>query len=1221
MAINSNADIIRTLLRGHWYPYLPFDPSPKQLAFCALPHTEALYGGAAGSGKLIPLDEVLPSPNGWVTMGSLRVGDSLFDEKGKVCKVTKVYETNPEPSLVQFTFDDGTTVVSCVDHQWVTMTDKERELAYKRRPEYREERQLKRPSRAGGNRSASQTAGIVLSNKTRKYNYLSPPAGEIRTTQQIVNTLRYRGRANHSIPVAEPIQLPEKEYLLDPYLLGCWLGDGSAESGRITGLDEEIFTAFVEAGFVVREHKNPVSKGILGLFPILKKLGVAGNKHVPAEYLWGSINQRLALLQGLMDTDGYVDSNGHCEFTNTNKALAETVVQLINSLGNKAVISEGRATLNGKDCGPKYRISWSGTLCPFRLSRKVVRWKPPKTPSTRLRYIIKADFVASRPGKCIQVDSSKSLFLVGRQMVPTHNSAVLLMDALRYVDVPNYAAIIFRRSLTDLKRNGGLLDLAFQWLGPRLGKDCYYEASTHMFKWANNASLTFGYIGSATAWEHYQGGNYQYIGWDELTQHSQQDYGEMFSRLRRNGCALHADFPQPDCNVCVGYKHLRNVPLKVRGTCVDSGDVLTEGGWKPIQDILPGEKVYSVSSDGCLQLKEVLGSYQNDWDGSLIRIKKKNLYMSFTPEHRLVHITRRGKYKIVPWEDHKGSSLMLARAPLSLEAFGVSYTDDELAFLGLFLAEGCTNSVVRRGNYKVVVTQCKKENQSRIADLLTRLGYNWNLSKNGDFQITNKALWERFRVFGKAHQKYVPRDILKNATKEQLEILFSWMVFGDGSQKTKEGSITYVTSSKQLADDVSEIGLKLSYKVMINHQVLPNPNHNDRYNIYLTQWTTTPVTLVDKGLVRNDVTSITYKGKVYCLKVEENENFIIRQKGVVWISGNTNPGGRGHIWVKKRFKLFKNKASKIPNPITLKNEMWESGDPEKPYLPGFFVDNPGLDHETYKKNLKLIGDRQREAQLLEGDWDWVAGGVFDPGWFLNKYEYRNGYYAILSPTTGIATGSFHEKSLRIFTVVDVACSVREGMGDRSFRASQGGELPASWTVIGTFGLTPKNELLVLDIKRFQQEAPAIFDGIKKTCHEYRPMYVALEANGPGKPIAQMLHQMGVPIKEVITFVDKPSNSAEAQVRCKQGKVLLPKDDSAIWVNDFLGEVTTWTGHPHETDDQVDVLSNACHEFTRLCGNMDRKAAAILHARDLPFVSKKHGRIFDYPTQMDLLPYN
>ena len=901
MAINSNADIIRTLLRGHWYPYLPFDPSPKQLAFCALPHTEALYGGAAGSGKLIPLDEVLPSPNGWVTMGSLRVGDSLFDEKGKVCKVTKVYETNPEPSLVQFTFDDGTTVVSCVDHQWVTMTDKERELAYKRRPEYREERQLKRPSRAGGNRSASQTAGIVLSNKTRKYNYLSPPAGEIRTTQQIVNTLRYRGRANHSIPVAEPIQLPEKEYLLDPYLLGCWLGDGSAESGRITGLDEEIFTAFVEAGFVVREHKNPVSKGILGLFPILKKLGVAGNKHVPAEYLWGSINQRLALLQGLMDTDGYVDSNGHCEFTNTNKALAETVVQLINSLGNKAVISEGRATLNGKDCGPKYRISWSGTLCPFRLSRKVVRWKPPKTPSTRLRYIIKADFVASRPGKCIQVDSSKSLFLVGRQMVPTHNSAVLLMDALRYVDVPNYAAIIFRRSLTDLKRNGGLLDLAFQWLGPRLGKDCYYEASTHMFKWANNASLTFGYIGSATAWEHYQGGNYQYIGWDELTQHSQQDYGEMFSRLRRNGCALHADFPQPDCNVCVGYKHLRNVPLKVRGT--------------------------------------------------------------------------------------------------------------------------------------------------------------------------------------------------------------------------------------------------------------------------------------------------------------------------------TNPGGRGHIWVKKRFKLFKNKASKIPNPITGLNQMWESGDPEKPYLPGFFVDNPGLDHETYKKNLKLIGDRQREAQLLEGDWDWVAGGVFDPGWFLNKYEYRNGYYAILSPTTGIATGSFHEKSLRIFTVVDVACSVREGMGDRSFRASQGGELPASWTVIGTFGLTPKNELLVLDIKRFQQEAPAIFDGIKKTCHEYRPMYVALEANGPGKPIAQMLHQMGVPIKEVITFVDKPSNSAEAQVRCKQGKVLLPKDDSAIWVNDFLGEVTTWTGHPHETDDQVDVLSNACHEFTRLCGNMDRKAAAILHARDLPFVSKKHGRIFDYPTQMDLLPYN
>jgi hypothetical protein len=99
---------------------------------------------------------------------------------------------------------------------------------------------------------------------------------------------------------------------------------------------------------------------------------------------------------------------------------------------------------------------------------------------------------------------------------------------------------------------------------------------------------------------------------------------------------------------------------------------------------------------------------------------------------------------------------------------------------------------------------------------------------------------------------------------------------------------------------------------------------------------------------------------------------------------------------------------------------------------------------------------------------------------------------------------------------------------------------------------------------------------------------------------------------VITYMDKPSNSAEAQVRCQAGKVFLPKVDTTKWCDDFLGELTTWTGHPHEPDDQVDILSNAVHEFTRLAGNMDRKSLQTLHARDLPYVSKKHARVFDYP---------
>jgi len=476
-------------------------------------------------------------------------------------------------------------------------------------------------------------------------------------------------------------------------------------------------------------------------------------------------------------------------------------------------------------------------------------------------------------------------------------SAVLLMDALRYTDVPGYAAIIFRRSLTDLKRNGGLLDMAMQWLGPYIGQDLMYEPSTHMFKWYNGASLTFGYVGSYTAWEHYQGGNYQYIAWDELTQHSEQDYDEMFSRLRRNSCSLHGDFPQEGCPNCDLYSQLRLVPLRVRGA--------------------------------------------------------------------------------------------------------------------------------------------------------------------------------------------------------------------------------------------------------------------------------------------------------------------------------TNPGGRGHLWVKKRFKLYKTKDPKLINPVTKEPGIWVSGDPSKPFIPWFFVDNPGLDQETYDTTLRMIRDDQRKAQLLEGDWDWIANGVFRPDWFATRWEYVGGYYAILSPTTGVRTHSYHEKHLRVFVVVDVACSVREGVGERSFKQTQGGQLPASWTVMGVFAVTPKSELLVLDVIRFQQEAPGIFDALRKVCQKWMPMYVAIEVNGPGKPIAQQALQYGIPLKEVVSYVDKPSNSVEAQIRCRSGKVILPREDSTHWQNDFLGELTTWTGHPHETDDQVDVLSNAVHEFTRLCGNPDRDTTLKSHARDLPFVSSKHGKVFNYPSAMDL----
>jgi len=147
----------------------------------------------------------------------------------------------------------------------------------------------------------------------------------------------------------------------------------------------------------------------------------------------------------------------------------------------------------------------------------------------------------------------------------------------------------------------------------------------------------------------------------------------------------------------------------------------------------------------------------------------------------------------------------------------------------------------------------------------------------------------------------MPRGILDTASREELKLILDWLIIGDGHWQT-DTSCDYVTVSRQLADDVSEICTKLGYKVKVSKTVLENPNHHDRYDVHFVV-PKVPTTLVEpKRRDKTDTFLEDYKGKVYCVSVEDTENFIIRQKGTVWVSGNTtNSTGIGRRWVKERF--------------------------------------------------------------------------------------------------------------------------------------------------------------------------------------------------------------------------------------------------------------------------------------------------------------------------------
>ncbi len=274
----------------------------------------------------------------------------------------------------------------------------------------------------------------------------------IVTTREIHGTLRVGEHVNHSIGVCAPLSCPEQHLPVDPYVFGCWLGDGNSLTAQFSCADSEIVANIEAAGFEVRKQTwNRYAWGIVGLRARLRQLGVLGDKHVPDVYLRAAPYQRLGLLQGLMDTDGNIGTNGSVEFTNTNRRLVEAVVELAVSLGHKAVLHERRAILNGRDCGPKYVVRWTPPDPVFRLSRKLARQRlTGHRGAQSVRYVVDVRPIPSRPVRCITVDAPDHLYLASRSCIPTHNSVSLnvLVTCLLMRNPPDRVRLI----LIDPKR-------------------------------------------------------------------------------------------------------------------------------------------------------------------------------------------------------------------------------------------------------------------------------------------------------------------------------------------------------------------------------------------------------------------------------------------------------------------------------------------------------------------------------------------------------------------------------------------------------------------------------------------------------------------------------------------------------------------------------------------------------------------------------------------------
>jgi phosphate starvation-inducible PhoH-like protein len=369
-------------------------------------------------GRSQPLDAKVLTPSGYKSMGEISVGDEVVGSDGLPTKVLGVYPQG-ELDVYRVTFSDHTSVECSGDHLWQTTTLNQR--------------------RSG--------------------------AVGVRTTLEIQQTVKNKhGQKIHSIPIASPVHFDKHEPLpIDPYTLGALIGDGNFHPRACVTLcnPEEEITSRVACAVapklrLARAKRRPGDAPVYrvvqygkekngnALRTSLSDLGLRGklghDKFIPQAYLKASIQDRIDLLRGLMDTDGCATKNpgggSRVQFSSTSKRLSQDVQLLVESLGGTASIrkrehSDAEAhELRGRMIyhrRPSYVVEIKlSEFNPFYVRRKADRWSPQKP----LRLIAGVELVGRKQCQCIQVDAIDSLYLTDHCIVThnTFNKAVMIFD-------------------------------------------------------------------------------------------------------------------------------------------------------------------------------------------------------------------------------------------------------------------------------------------------------------------------------------------------------------------------------------------------------------------------------------------------------------------------------------------------------------------------------------------------------------------------------------------------------------------------------------------------------------------------------------------------------------------------------------------------------------------------------------------------------------------------
>jgi phosphate starvation-inducible protein PhoH len=400
--------------------------------------------GCAGTGKAQPLYSKILTPSGWTTMGKIKIGDYVLTPDGKKSKVSGIFPQGKK-HIYEIIFHDGSKTRCCLEHLWEI-------------------------------------------NSPTSWNRKKVGSKKIVNTQYIIDFLREKeirkSATNISIDLIEPVKTKNINLPLDPYLLGCLIGDGSltTPTPKFTTKDNSILEQLsnvLDENIVIKSCKGKKydynfvdslsrKNKSNSLTEILKDLGLQGKKSyektIPSIYVNSGTEQKLDLMRGLMDTDGTVDyRNGTVSFSTTSEILAKQVQEIIWSLGGICKITSRipTYTYDGiKKTGKRSYNVWITVRNPkelFTLQRKKDLCRETYDKLQYRRKIKNVNYVGEEDAQCIMIEDEKHLYITDDYII-THNTFITLYNALRDVldERTPYEKIYLVRSLVATREIGFL---------------------------------------------------------------------------------------------------------------------------------------------------------------------------------------------------------------------------------------------------------------------------------------------------------------------------------------------------------------------------------------------------------------------------------------------------------------------------------------------------------------------------------------------------------------------------------------------------------------------------------------------------------------------------------------------------------------------------------------------------------------------------------------------